>query len=204
MIFPMKSVFGKLWFAALWLCLKDVIPPRQTCDSRWATTQEQQALRRKWALRLSWKSERFDLNSLRAITPAHAAARLLTPTSPLTGWGVGLALRSTGPDLFESLPSIPPTMPWLCCFFALSHTHTRTHRWIETIVQGALSDAGQEISVYVDEAPLPVRSHKAITPLIQTLCVFLDLTSLQKHKLSALSFFTSYFSHTWFSSLSSF
>lgn len=73
----------------------------------------------------------------------------------------------------------PPCL-LVCPFFLSSHTHADTHRqWSK----GTLPDTGQEISVYVDEAPLPVRSRRAATPLIQAQCALLDFTFPQKHYL---------------------
>ncbi len=57
-----------------------------------------------------------------------------------------------------------------CVLFSFGHTHTQTHR---DNGPSALSDTGQEISVYVDEAPLPAPSRRVTPPLLNrgSICV---------------------------------
>lgn len=98
---------------------------------------------------------------------------------------------------FESLPSHPPTHP--PCF-TCSHA---SQRHMQTIVQGDRSDVGQEIGVYVYEAPLPVHSLRTTIPLIQSLCVSgFHLPS--DWQTLAVFLCESSLSHTCFSILSSF
>lgn len=133
------------------------VSPQWESDSRWETAQEQWGLKGKWTSGLSWEQKRYDPNSLRAITPTHAAASWppphhLTHTHMHTHTSSNslrcLLSRSAGPDPVFWTPANCPTHHAVRLSFEL---YSRRHTW--TIAQGDASDTGQEISVYVDEAP---------------------------------------------------
>lgn len=99
-----------------------------------------------------------------------------TPSSPpLPPWGVRCVSRSTGPNLFERLPSHVLTLGQSSLIHKPTHAHTLTR-------------SRQEISVCSDKAPLPVRSLRAPSGL-GSHCVRLLLPS-PLHNLLILSLFS--------------
>lgn len=195
------SCSGKYWLQCLWrtadLCCSvtawNVLFPRWTCDSWWATTQEQQGLK---------GNELWGCHDDESVMTKTVSGLLPQPVAPFpshmhTQKGVGLDLGSTGPHLFwiaSITPTHPPTV--LTAYFY-------SQRHMQTIVQGDRSDVGQEISVYVYEAPLPVYSLRATIPLIQRLCVSGFHLPSDSQTL-AVFLCESSLSHTCFSFLSSF
>lgn len=124
----------------------------------------------------------YDPNSVWAINPTHAAARLLTPhlSSHLLRCSSCIEVKWTRTFIISIIT--PSHYAVTGAFFSFTHT--------QTMVQG--SDTGQEVNVYVDEAPLPALPSWATVP-----SVFLNSTIPQKHRLwrwfsmKALFLFTS-------------
>ena len=105
---------------------------RRTRDSRWATTQEQQALKGNglWGCH---GNESVMTQTVSRLLPQPKLLPVAWTPSPLhlpsysPRCGSCVEVNWTR-SFFESLPSHPPTALLLCPFFSFSRTHVDTHR----------------------------------------------------------------------------